>query len=73
MHNEVSIRIQFEMLQCWYYGWEVFIKYAIEMASDGLIYVPSFMEMGTGVQAILRFCFSTLRGCDVGIADGRDV
>jgi hypothetical protein len=29
--------------------------YAVEMASCGMIYVPSFMKIGTGVQAILRF------------------
>jgi hypothetical protein len=29
--------------------------------------------IGTGVQAILRLCLSNLRGCNVGIADGRDL
>jgi hypothetical protein len=47
--------------------------YAIEMASCGTIYVPSFMKTGTGVQAILRFCFSDLRGFNVGITDGTDL
>jgi hypothetical protein len=46
--------------------------YAVEMASCGMIYLPSFMKIGTGVQAILRFCLRNLKGCDVGITDGRD-
>jgi hypothetical protein len=46
----------------------------IEMASCGMIlYIPSFMETGTGVQAILRLCFRNLRGCNVGNTDGRDL
>jgi hypothetical protein len=34
---------------------EEFMMYAIDMASCGMIYLPSFMKIGTGVQAILRF------------------
>jgi hypothetical protein len=30
---------QFERLQCWYYCWEEFIKYVIEVASGGMIYI----------------------------------
>jgi hypothetical protein len=30
------------------------------------------MKIGTGVQAILRFWVRYLRGCDVGITDGRE-
>jgi hypothetical protein len=29
------------------------------------------MEIDTSVQAILRFCLRNLRGCNVGITDGR--
>jgi hypothetical protein len=49
--------------------------YAIEMASGGMIYsyVSSFKKVGTGVQAILRFCLRNLRGCNAGITDGRDL
>jgi hypothetical protein len=47
--------------------------YTVEMASCGMIYLPSFVKIGTGVQAILRSCLRNLRGCDVGITDGRDV
>jgi hypothetical protein len=41
------------------------------MVSCVIIYIPSFMKTGIGVQAILRFCFRNLRGCDVGITDDR--
>jgi hypothetical protein len=46
------------------------MMYAIELASDVMIYIPSFMKIGTGIQAMLRFCLSNLRGCNVGITDG---
>jgi hypothetical protein len=49
------------------------MKYAIEMALCGMIYLRSFMMIGTGVLAILRFCLRNLRGCNVGITDGRDL
>jgi hypothetical protein len=44
------------------------------MASCGMIYAPSFMKIGTGVQEIrvLRFCLRNSRECNVGITDGRD-
>jgi hypothetical protein len=41
------------------------------MASDGIIYIPIFMKADAGVQAILRFILRNLRGCNVGITDGR--
>jgi hypothetical protein len=49
--------------------------YAVEMASCGMIYtyLPSFMKIGTRIQVILRFCLRNLRGCNVGISDGRDL
>jgi hypothetical protein len=28
---------QFERLQCWYCRWYEFMKYAVEMASDGIV------------------------------------
>jgi hypothetical protein len=39
----------------------------VDMASCGVIYMPSFIKIDAGVQAILRFC---LRCCNVGITDG---
>jgi hypothetical protein len=34
------------------------MKCAVEIVSDGMINIQSFMNIGTGVQAILRFCLS---------------
>jgi hypothetical protein len=30
------------------------MKYAVEMASDGMIYIPSLMTIGSGIRVILR-------------------
>jgi hypothetical protein len=49
------------------------MKCAVEIASCGMIYIPSFMKIGKGIQAILRFCLRNLIGCNVGITDGRDL
>jgi hypothetical protein len=49
------------------------MKYTVEMASCGIICIPSFMKIGTGVQAILKFSLRNLRGCNVGITDVRDL
>jgi hypothetical protein len=43
----------------------------VQMGSCGMIYLPSFMKIGTGIQAISRFCLSNLSGCNVDITDGR--
>jgi hypothetical protein len=48
------------------------MKYAVEIATCYMIYVPSFVKIGTGVQTILRFCPKNLRGCNIGITDGRN-
>jgi hypothetical protein len=42
----------------------------VEMASGGMIYIPSFMKISTDAQAILRFCLKNLRGCSVGFLMG---
>jgi hypothetical protein len=47
------------------------VKNTVEVASCDMIYILSFIKIGVGVQAILRFCLSDLRGCIVGIADER--
>jgi hypothetical protein len=47
------------------------MKYDVEMTSCGMIYILSFMKIGTGVEAILRFCLRNFRGCDVDNTDGR--
>jgi hypothetical protein len=48
------------------------MKYAVEIASCGIIYVPSFMNIGTGVQANIGFYLRNLSGCNVGITDVRN-
>jgi hypothetical protein len=47
--------------------WDGFILHDIR------IKLSSFMKMGTGVQAILRFSLRNIKGCNSGITDGRDV
>jgi hypothetical protein len=41
------------------------------MALCGVIYIPSLMKTGIGVQAILIFFLRNLRGCNFGISEGR--
>jgi hypothetical protein len=41
------------------------------MASYGTKYVPSFVKIDVEVKAILRFSLGNLRGCNVGIIEGR--
>jgi hypothetical protein len=36
-----------------------------------MIFLPSFVKIGTGVQAILRFFLNNLNGCNVDITDGK--
>jgi hypothetical protein len=47
--------------------------YAIQMTSDGMTYIPSFVKIYTGIKAVLRFCLRNLRGCNIGITDGKDL
>jgi hypothetical protein len=49
------------------------MKCTVEKGSGGIIYIPSFMKIGPGVQAILRFSLRNLRGNNDGIADGMDL
>jgi hypothetical protein len=42
------------------------------MASGGMMYIPSFMKIGTGIEAILRFCLNW-EGYIVGITDEKDL
>jgi hypothetical protein len=44
----------------------------VDMGSCSIIYLPSFMKIGTGIQATLRFCLSNLKGTNVGSTDDRD-
>jgi hypothetical protein len=47
--------------------------YGVEMASYGMMFLPGFMKIGIGVQAILRFCLSNLSGCNVGNPEGKEL
>jgi hypothetical protein len=38
-----------------------------------MIYIPSFMKIGTGIEGILRFCLSNLKGYNIVITDGRNL
>jgi hypothetical protein len=43
------------------------MKCGFEMG--GIICIPGFMKIGTGVEGILRFGHSNLKGCYVGITE----
>jgi hypothetical protein len=47
--------------------------YGVEMVSRGMIFVPSFMKIGKGIQATLRFCLSNLNDSNVGITNGKEL
>jgi hypothetical protein len=55
---------------CW---WKKSMKSAVEMTSGGLICIPSFMTIGSSIQAIWRILPKNLRGCSVGITEERDL
>jgi hypothetical protein len=40
---------------------------------DGMIHISSFMEIGTGVQAIVWFYFRNFKGCNADISDRKDL
>jgi hypothetical protein len=43
------------------------------MGSGGMINIPNFMTSEWGIKVKLRFCLINLRGCNVGITDGRNL
>jgi hypothetical protein len=43
----------FERIQCWYYGQEVFMNYSVEIGSDGMMNIPSFIKIGSGIPNLL--------------------
>jgi hypothetical protein len=49
------------------------MRYTVEIASDGMIHLPSFMKIGSGVQLILKLLPLQLQGCSVGITDERNL
>jgi hypothetical protein len=46
------------------------MMYIVEIPSCGIIFLPSFTEIGTRVQAVLRICLRDFSVCNVGITDG---
>jgi hypothetical protein len=50
-----------------------FMKYAVEMSSVGMIYIPIFMKFDVGVLATETVCLKNLRDYNVGITDVRDL
>jgi hypothetical protein len=49
------------------------MKYAVEMAPCDMIYIPSFIKIAAGVQAILKSGLRNLRSYNAGIIDGRNL
>jgi hypothetical protein len=49
------------------------MKCTVQVGSGGMMYIPSFMKIGKDVEGILRFCRRNLKGCNVGITEGRDL
>jgi hypothetical protein len=47
--------------------------YAVEIDSRDMIHIQIFMKIPADIQAILRFSLRKLRGCNVGITNGRDL
>jgi hypothetical protein len=43
------------------------------MPSYRIIFLLSFMKIGTGVQEILRFSFSNLNGCNIGFTNEKEL
>jgi hypothetical protein len=46
------------------------MKRTLEMGSSDMINLLSFMKIDTGVEGILRFSLSNLKGSNVGITGG---
>jgi hypothetical protein len=51
----------------------VIFRYTVNVAVGGMIYMPSFIKIGIGAQAILRFDLSNLKDCNVGITARKDM
>jgi hypothetical protein len=34
--------------------WEGFMQYAVEMGSGAMIYIPSFIQIGSGIQKMME-------------------
>jgi hypothetical protein len=49
------------------------IMYVVETAQYGVIYLPSFIKIDAGIQAIWRFFLSNLNGSNAGTAEGNNL
>jgi hypothetical protein len=50
------------------------MKCVVEMGSGGTHDIHrKFLKNGTDIQGKLRFCHSSLKGCNVGITDRREL
>jgi hypothetical protein len=49
------------------------MKCTAEMDSDGILHIPSVMEISKGFEGILRLYLSNSKGWNVGITDGRNL
>jgi hypothetical protein len=49
------------------------MKYTVQMASGGMIYILSFMKIGSGIQVILRLLPPQSGGFSVGITNMKDL
>jgi hypothetical protein len=47
--------------------------YAVVMPSCGMIFIPSFKKIDTGVQTKLRFCLNSLNGYNVGTTEMEEI
>jgi hypothetical protein len=48
------------------------MQFTSELGSGGIMYIPSFVKINTELEEILRFFFSSLKGCNFCINDDRD-
>jgi hypothetical protein len=51
--NIKALPQQFERLQCWCYWWKGFMKYPVEMILGVMIYIRSFIMIGSCVRKLL--------------------
>jgi hypothetical protein len=50
---------EFEQPLCWYYWREVFVRCTVENASCVMVFIISFMTIGSAIQVILRLLPTT--------------
>jgi hypothetical protein len=49
--------------------WEGFMKYAVEMGSDAMIYIPSIIKTGSGIQKLIKGDIHTYRELRIASTD----